>query len=126
MNTSAPLKNTLLALALAAALGLSFSALAQNEGQRGQRLAEELNLTTEQQAEIDGLRAAHRETMQALRAERQEARAALHEEIRSVLTAEQAEKFDAMEHRRAERRQNAMQGGRGRNGDCEGGRRAQS
>lgn len=125
MNTSAHLKKTLLALTVAAALGLSFSALAENQGQRGQRLADELNLTTEQQAEIDGLRAAHRETMQGLRAERQEARTALHEEIRAVLTPEQAEKFDAMEHRRGERRQNAMQGGRGRKGDCKGGQRAQ-
>jgi Spy/CpxP family protein refolding chaperone len=125
MNTSAPVKKTLLALTVAAALGLSFSALAQNEGPRGQRLAEELNLTTEQQAEIDALRSAHRETMQGLRAERQEARTALHEEIRSVLTAEQAEKFDAMEHRRAERRQNAQYGGRGRKGGCDGERRSQ-
>ena len=126
MKTTTPLKQALFALAIAAALGLSFSAVAQNEGQRGMRLAETLDLTTEQQAEIDALRAAHRESMKSLRAERQEARAALHAEIRTVLTAEQAEKFDAMAHRRAERRQNWRQEGRGRKGDCSGERRAQS
>ncbi|MFP4207707.1 MAG: Spy/CpxP family protein refolding chaperone [Wenzhouxiangella sp.] len=116
MNVTRNLKNIMLALAVAGALGLSLSALAQNNPERGARLAERLDLTTEQQQEIDNLRSAHREDMQALREQRQEARMALREEIRAVLTPEQAEQFDAMEHRRAERRQGAMHGERGHRG----------
>ncbi len=128
MNISNNLKSMVLALAVAGTLGLSFSAMAQNNEERGARLAERLNLTTEQQEQIDALRAAHREEMREIRGQREEARAALHAEIRATLTPEQAEEFDAMAHRRAERRQGAMggeRGQRGQRGDCDQGERGQ-
>jgi len=118
MNVSSNFKSMVLALAVAGTLGLSFSAMAQNNEERGARLAERLNLTTEQQEQIDALRDAHRSDMRELREQRREERMALHAEIRALLTAEQAEQFDAMEHRRAERRQKGMHGERGQRGDC--------
>jgi Spy/CpxP family protein refolding chaperone len=133
MNISNNFKSMVLALAVAGTLGLSFSAMAQNNDERGTRLAERLDLTTEQQEQIDALRAAHREEMREMRDQREQARSALHDEIRAILTPEQAEEFDAMEHRRAERRaergdgvmrgERGEKGNRGQREDCRQGQR---
>jgi Spy/CpxP family protein refolding chaperone len=118
MNT---INNTLkhrlsrLSLAMAAAGMLAFGgqALAGPDGQpRLDRLAEKLELTSEQSETIAGLFSAHREQMRELqwrdedgqrnreaREQARIARQALNEEIAEVLSEEQAERFAAMRER---------------------------
>jgi hypothetical protein len=118
MNTiNNTLKNRLsrLSLAMAAAGMLAFGGqvLAGPDGQpRLDRLAEKLELTSEQSETIAGLFSAHREQMRELqwrdedgqsnreaREQARIARQALNEEIAEVLSDEQAERFAAMRER---------------------------
>jgi len=99
-----------LAMVAAGAIGLSSPVLAHQVGERGmERLAERLELTTEQADAISNLYSAHRNQVRTFdrsdesgQRERgswrqmRESRQALNEEILSLLNEEQAEKFAAM------------------------------
>ncbi|MFU8878180.1 MAG: hypothetical protein ACNA7E_08570 [Wenzhouxiangellaceae bacterium] len=104
-----PIRALALGLIAIATIGLAAPALADSKVTRADRLAEKLELSADQQEQIEALHAAHRGQMKSesrsedgerSREARREARAALHEEIRSVLTEAQAEKFDAMHQRK--------------------------
>lgn len=101
---SISLKKLSLALAAAGALTLAAPLLAKPGDQFGERLANRLELTSEQQARIETLHEVHRDQMRQRRQQadgergaRRESRAALNEEIRQLLSDEQAEQFDAMQ-----------------------------
>lgn len=99
-----PLKKLTLALATAGALLLTAPVLASSNDGPAQRLAEKLELTSEQQVEINALFQAHREQMRTegsresrdRRGDWREGRMALNAEIRELLSPEQVEQFDAM------------------------------
>lgn len=107
--TRFPFKKLTLALATAGALVLAAPALAQPNHNPAERLAEKLELTSEQQVQVNALFEAHREQMRAEgsreRGDRREARMALHAEIRELLNAEQVEQFDSLgqRHQRGDR-----------------------
>ncbi|TVQ34388.1 MAG: hypothetical protein EA370_10735 [Wenzhouxiangella sp.] len=101
-------KKLTLALAAAGALTLAAPVLAHPGHNMAERLAERLELTSEQQVQIQNLYEAHRDQMRALRNQEdgqrargawREGRLALNEEIRELLSDEQAEQFDAMQRR---------------------------
>lgn len=96
-------KTLTLALATAGALTLAGPLLAMPGHDPVQRLSAQLELSAEQQHQLSALFEAHREQMRAEgsreRGERREARMALNAEIRELLSAEQAEQFDAMQRR---------------------------
>lgn len=128
MNVSIRFRQAILAMVVAGAATISGSVLAQNEQGPASRLAERLSLSVEQQAEIAELMQAHRESRRATerghRGERRQARAALRSEIRALLDDEQAQAFDQMGNRRADKRPGAHRGDRenrnqpGRHGGC--------
>lgn len=101
-------KKLTLALAAAGALTLAAPVLAKPNHDMAERLADKLELTSEQQAEVKGLYEVHRDQMRALYRQEEgqrdrnawrESRMALNAEIREVLTDEQIEQFDAMQRR---------------------------
>jgi Spy/CpxP family protein refolding chaperone len=111
---------------LAALAALSLSSLARAGGPAG-RLTERLDLDAEQSAAITALFEEHRDYMSdgiewrdadgnpnpEARAQVEAARRALDAEVRSILTAEQAEEYDALKarmerHKNHERRQHGM------------------
>jgi len=105
-----------LSLAGAGLIALSFPALAQPQYGKGgaERLAERLELTSEQREQIEVLFEAHRDQMRQQRRQnrdqmrqqrrqRHEARMALREEISAILTKEQAETFETMHKQRGDR-----------------------
>ncbi len=105
MSIRIPSKS-LSALAVAALIAVSGSALAHRQAPS----AERLELSETQQAQIATLIEVEREQRRAERAEGErnraamrESRQALREEIRAVLTPEQAERFDAMKSQRKHR-----------------------
>jgi len=109
-----------LALAAAGALTLAAPVLAKPSHNMAERLAERLELTSEQQVQVQALFDAHREQMRAQRqhseAQRdrgawRESRMALNEEIRELLSDEQAEQFDAMQRRSHKSRSGKRHGG---------------
>jgi Spy/CpxP family protein refolding chaperone len=116
------LRNLILGLATAGAIGLATPVLADQHGRMLDRLDHKLELNEQQGEQIGNLIAAHRDQMREMResgdgkrgearGQWRESRTALHEEIRELLSAEQAETFDAMherkgrKHRRGDRSQ---------------------
>ncbi|MCC5864468.1 MAG: Spy/CpxP family protein refolding chaperone [Wenzhouxiangella sp.] len=103
------------ALAVAALLAISGPALANRQApspeRMADRMAERLELSDSQRDQIANLIEVEREQRRALRSEGERdrsamraSRQALREEIRDVLTAEQAERLDAMKSDRKHRR----------------------
>ncbi len=92
-----------------------------NPEQRFERMSKQLNLTADQQAKIKPLLEQERTQAQDLKSqkltvdERREKMKSIHEntmsEVRGILTPEQQTKFDAMQQRMKERRQQHMKGG---------------
>lgn len=78
------------------ALATSLALASPGKGNPGERLAERLDLSDSQRAELSVLFEQHQSSMQEAREQRMAAREQLHESIRALLTAEQAERFDEM------------------------------
>lgn len=113
-------KKLTLALAAAGALTLAAPVLAHPKHDMVERLADRLELTSEQQDEVKGLYEVHRDQMRALYRQEEgqrdrnawrESRMALNAEIREVLTDEQIEQFDAMQRRGYKNRGGKRHGG---------------
>jgi Spy/CpxP family protein refolding chaperone len=104
-NLSTRIRMIGLSLAGAGLIALSLPALAQPQYGKGgaERLAERLELTSEQREQIEVLFEAHRDQMREQRQQNREARLALREEISAILTEEQAEKFESMRKHHGDR-----------------------
>jgi Spy/CpxP family protein refolding chaperone len=115
-NESTFLGSTLIAISLVAA-GLLALPAAADPGRQLERMSEELELNSQQRAEIEALFDAHRSRMDELgldpetRREGRAERHALMQEIQSVLTPEQRQQWMAT---REQRRQQQGQRGRAR------------
>ncbi|MCP3849106.1 MAG: hypothetical protein GY694_02535 [Gammaproteobacteria bacterium] len=85
-------------------ISLTTVSLASNsfKQQRGERLAQELNLTSEQQEEVKSIMQEQRKEAQAWRKQHQEE---TKNKLSKVLNNEQMEKFETMKKQRAEKRQ---------------------
>ena len=105
----------LIPFAIAVVLSVGAYAYPGN-GKHGARLAEALDLTDDQKANVEAIFEAHRERRQELREldrkERREAAQLLRQDLRSdlsaVLTTEQLAKFDAMKAQRKDRKRQRL------------------
>ena len=109
-----PMRNLFMGLITAGAIGLAAPALADHHGRMLDRLDDKLELNQQQREQIGNLIEVHRDQMRDQRKAKRdgdgqhgegrgqwrEDRMALHEEIREILDAGQAEKFDAMHERK--------------------------
>lgn len=111
-------KQVIASLLLGLLLGIvaAFGALPLLHGHRDhhytrmvERFSRRLDLTPEQKTQVSAILEAKRQKMDVLRAEVnpkfEEIRNSTKKEIRKILTAEQQKKFDALEARRAARRE---------------------
>ncbi len=118
------LKNLILGLATAGAIGLATPVLAEQQHRMLDRLDHKLELNDQQREQIGNLIEVHRDQMREMRqagdgqrgearGQWRESRMALNEEIRELLSAEQAETFDAMHERKGRKHR---RGGRAHSG----------
>lgn len=111
LNLKTRINRLSLALATAGLMAVSLPTLANEHGKSvPEHMAERLELSTEQRAQISLLMQVHREQMRSLResgdldrSQVREGRQALREEIRALLNEDQAVKFDAMKEGRGQR-----------------------
>ncbi|MCW8932748.1 MAG: hypothetical protein OQL19_21235 [Gammaproteobacteria bacterium] len=94
------INTALIGLALLSLSSISFAAGSYNQ-ERGQRMMQELNLTTEQQEQFQGIMKEQKEAAKEWRAKHKEA---TREKLSQVLTGEQMEKFDEIKKQRSEKR----------------------
>jgi len=112
-----------LSIALTLTLCITQAALAQPPHHRGpniDRLTEELQLSSEQAADIEAILTEHHEVagnnLQASREAMGEHRQATRERLAGVLNEEQLEAFDAIAEKRRARRHERREGREGRKG----------